>query len=532
MVFFCLSQLSIAQEKNELSIHGDFQSDFQTYRVDSIIGTTEVPEKIGSNSYLNVIAEKGNFRAGARLEAYQPVIQGFDSRYSGFGVPYKFIEYRNDELEVTLGNIYEQFGNGLIFRTYQEWGLGFDNSLEGIRVILKPHEAIKLKGVIGKQRFYFDRGAGTVRGADVDISINDLMASWKEKSIRIRTGGSFISKYQEDNDPLLNLPENVASFAGRLSASGKKWSLISEYAYKFNDPSFTNGNIYKHGETLFLTGSYATKGLGITISGKRIDNMDFRSDRNATLNDLLINYLPPLAPQFTYRLASLYPYVTQPTGEMGIQAEVTYRIKRKTTLGGKYGTQLTGNYTLTRSIQDEATENALGYKSSFLKVGHKTYYENLLLRINRKLSKKWKVITTYMYIAANNDVLRITDAKGTIYSNIGIVDLSYLIKKNHTLRAEIQYLHTKQDRGSWATLLAEYSAGKHWFGAFLDDYNFGNANKNLRVHYPSLTIGYRKNTTRISVGYGRQRAGVICVGGVCRLTPATNGLNISLSSSF
>ena len=32
--------------------------------------------------------------------------------------------------------------------------------------------------------------------------------------------------------------------------------------------------------------------------------------------------------------------------------------------------------------------------------------------------------------------------------------------------------------------------------------------------------------------YGKQRAGVFCVGGVCRAVPASNGLTFSFTSSF
>jgi len=34
------------------------------------------------------------------------------------------------------------------------------------------------------------------------------------------------------------------------------------------------------------------------------------------------------------------------------------------------------------------------------------------------------------------------------------------------------------------------------------------------------------------VNYGRQRAGIFCVGGVCRQVPAANGLTLSVTSTF
>jgi hypothetical protein len=90
----------------------------------------------------------------------------------------------------------------------------------------------------------------------------------------------------------------------------------------------------------------------------------------------------------------------------------------------------------------------------------------------------------------------------------------------------------QRDRGDWATILAEYTISPHWFIAALNQYNLGNKNTNLRVHYPYFTFGYIKDANRISLGFGRQRAGLFCVGGVCRPVPASNGFSISITSSF
>jgi hypothetical protein len=37
---------------------------------------------------------------------------------------------------VTIGNFYDQFGSGMIFRAYEERQLGIDNSLDGIKAYL------------------------------------------------------------------------------------------------------------------------------------------------------------------------------------------------------------------------------------------------------------------------------------------------------------------------------------------------------------------------------------------------------------
>ena len=43
-----------------------------------------------------------------------------------------------DNLTVTAGNFYEQFGSGLILRSFEERTLGIDNALDGLRLKYAP----------------------------------------------------------------------------------------------------------------------------------------------------------------------------------------------------------------------------------------------------------------------------------------------------------------------------------------------------------------------------------------------------------
>lgn len=535
-------------------IHGDFQSDFQTYQADSLINAPDVPEKIGTNNYLNLIFYRGNLTAGLRFETYQPPLQGFDPRLRGTGIPYKFISYKFDNLEVTAGNFYEQFGNGLVLRSYWDWGLGFDNSIEGFRIKYNPFRGIYLKGLIGKQRYYFEKSPGVIRGGDGEINIKELLGV-QEYNTTIVFGGSFVSKFQEDDNPTLKLPENVTSFAGRTSISGRRISLMAEYAYKYNDPSQLNGSIYKPGEVLFVTTTYAAKGIGISLGAKRVDNMNFRSDRGASLpNDLLINFMPALTPQHTYRLATLYPYASQPNGEIGFQADISFKLKPESFFGGKYGTKFNFNFSQINGIHKDPIDSAalarepgrkyLGYEAGITKdigyrngefiFGDERYYRNISGEINKKISDKVKLILSYIYIEMNDKVLllSLSGYNKMIYSHTGIVDLSWKFLPRKTIRTEIQHLSTKQDYQNWVSILTELTLGHQWSVAILDDYNYGNPENERQIHYLSGNLTYTKNTTRISVSYGKRRAGILCVGGVCRLVPATNGLTLSISSSF
>ena len=131
-------------------VHGNFQLDAQYYLTDSLINAPVVPEKILSNGFGNLIISRDKFTAGIRYESYLNPMLGFDSRYKGSGITYRYATYTVGDLEITLGNFYDQFGSGLIFRSYEERGLGIDNAMDGLRLRYNPHPGVYLKAQIGR----------------------------------------------------------------------------------------------------------------------------------------------------------------------------------------------------------------------------------------------------------------------------------------------------------------------------------------------------------------------------------------------
>lgn len=545
LITVCFSPRLFAQENqesqgnNEGQLHGNFQLDAQAYAKDTLIGAKPVPEKFLMNAYANFIYTKGKFTAGVRFESYLNTLQGYDKNLDGQGIPYRFATYKADELEITVGNYYEQFGSGLIFRTYEDKSLGYDNAMDGIRLRYEPRKGISIKGLIGVQRFSWEKSDGIVRGADGEINANELLSFFADKKTQIIIGGSFVSKYQKSQDPIYNLPENVAAFAGRLNISREKININGEYAFKYGDPSGDNQYIYKNGEALLVNATYSQKGLGIMLGAKRVDNMSFRSDRNANLQNLNINYLPVITKTQAYSLVAMYPFATQPNGEIGAQGEIMYKFKKESLLGGKYGTEVSVNFSIANSLRKIQINDTIplgasgtdGYKAMWLDAGKDLYYQDFNIEVNKKINDRVKAVVMYQNLVYNYDILRGTSGHGKVYANTGVLDVTYKFTATHALRTEMQALFTKQDFGNWAMLLLEYSM-PGWFFSACDQYNYGNEDAEKRLHYYTVSVGYTKKGNRFQIGYGRQREGILCVGGVCRSVPAANGLTLSISSTF
>lgn len=517
------------------NISGNFEINSQYYKKDELIGADDVPEKLLSNGFLNINYESGPFKAGIRYESYLNALQGFDPSYKGSGIPYRYASFTTDQITITAGNFYDQFGSGLIFRSYEERSLGIDNAMDGLHVRYNLYKGITIKGFVAEQRNYFSKGPGIVRGIDGDLQLNDFIPGWDSKKLRIGLGGSFVSKYQKDDIPSRILPENVASFAHRLNIGYGSFTFDAEYAYKYNDPSIVNKFIYKNGEALLLNIGYSHKNLGTHISAKRIDNMNFRSDRSAQGTRLFVNYLPAINKQLTYRLSTLYPFATQPNGEMGISGEVYYNFKSGTGLGGKHGTLISMSASAVNDIKKTTASNdTIGYVSDFFAIGDNKFYRDANVEITKKLSKNDKVIISYIYQLYDQFVLQGEGSavQADFEAHIGVIDYLHKFNHKHSVRIEAQHLLTKQDRKNWALGLIEYSVSPHWSFTAFDEYNYGNEESKNRIHYYNFSLAYTKASTRISLAYARQREGLLCVGGVCRQVPASNGFNVTITSRF
>jgi hypothetical protein len=297
--------------------------------------------------------------------------------------------------------------------------------------------------------------------------------------------------------------------------------------------------IYKPGNALMLTTSYAMKGLGIYLTGLRNDNMDFRTSRNALSNNNIINYIPTLTREHTYALPAMYPYASQNLGQIGFQAQVNYQIKKKSKIGGQYGTDIMINYSRINALQNMVPEAAWtgdisgtdGYKTVFLGFGD-LLFQDLNIEISRKFSSAWRLSLGYVFLIYNQEVIEGHIGEPNVISHSIIADLTYKINSKNALRLELQHLLAEEGRGSWAYGQLEYSISPKWFISVLDRWNYGNSDADKRIHFYSINGSFVYKTTKVTLNFGKQYEGILCVGGVCRSVPASYGMGLSLVTSF
>lgn len=533
-----------------VTVHGSVQADLLFPEEDAVIGTETYKEKLLGNAYANVGLFSNFIDAGLRVEYLEHPLPGFEPGFKGWGIGNFYVTGKYKGFQLTAGDIYEQFGSGLILRTYEDRPLGIDNSIRGGRLKIDALNGFRFTLLGGVQRDFWDWDVKSrIYGGDVEWDMQEHIGALSRHGIVWTLGASFVTKYERygeadrvvvaEDDKLmyLNLPERVNAFDVRTHFYKGNFDFLAEAAFKHPDPAKDNNYTFRHGSAVMLSATYSNKGCSAQVQAKRSEDMAFRSQRDADKLSLFINSMPPFAYQHTYALAAMYPYATQNApGEWAFQANFSYNFKRNTTFGGRYGTKLRLNMSYIRGIDREgdwSTPNqdlfgTDGQKTNFFGTGP-LYYQDINLQLDKKFSRVFSLNAMYMFQRYNQTVLE--GHGGTINAHIGVAEGKFRLSKKVTLRTEVQYLGTRQDKGDWLYGMAEVSILPYVMVGVSDQWNVGNPNGDKTHYYMfNVTGNYRNN--RLMIGYGRTRAGINCSGGVCRYVPATRGFQIAYNYNF
>lgn len=544
---------------------------------DMLLSTAERSNKQWfGNTFVTGILQNNFLEARIRFEELSHPLPGHEPN-KGRGIPHLSLTGRlGSYADLTVGDFYEQFGSGVLLRSYEERNLGIDNAIRGGRITARPYEGIAIKALWGQHRNYFDRplslfnkDRGFLGGADLELGIDRWIPALMQSGTHISLGGGFVSKSEPDEiipietNKRLHLPKRVPAFGGRLSVQHGDVSLYGEYAYKLNDPTADNNYIYHPGSVAMVSASYAKSGFSALLQAKRSENFNYLSKRSVLGLPLHINYLPPFSQQQTYTLAALYPYATQPAGEWAMQGELRYTFKRNTFLGGKYGTQVRFNASHIRGLDRrwidrdgkpltpealsspeliaQQTRGGEGYKATFFGMGE-LYFQDYNFELSKKVTPSYSFAISYMHQQYNK--LAITqhedpydkenmdkgDKNALLYrTHVFVYDGKHKLNRKLQLRTELQYLHTRQGEGDWLFGMAELSIQPGLIISLSDQFNLAGRDKK---HYYMAAVAYTHASHRIQLSLGQTREGINCSGGVCRLMPATRGIYLSYNGSF
>ena len=262
----------------------------------------------------------------------------------------------------------------------------------------------------------------------------------------------------------------------------------------------------KAGSAILAELGYTYKGLSLNAQFRKMDMMNASAYRNVDYpNDEkpynVMNYIPALTYQHTYSLFTMKPYGGYGEHEIGGQFDVFYNAKRGTALGGKRGLKMHAGFAMYKYFEFE----------------DKQYVE-----INADFEKQWckwfKTNIAYSY--QNLD---------THKRNAFALDMLFKFNRKYSLRAEYQYMLAPHvDGKDWMAGTLEFNMAPSWSIFVSDIWNHGDT----KNHYYSGGVAFTHSIVRAALSYGRNKAGYICSGGVCRYVPEYTGANLTVTVRF
>jgi hypothetical protein len=157
----------------------------------------------------------------------------------------------------------------------------------------------------------------------------------------------------------------------------------------------------------------------------------------------------------------------------------------------------------------------------------------LNLEIRKKWNRKLSSIFTYINLFYDKSYLE-TGIFDKVRAWIGVIDNTYKFGSGKSFRLELQHLSTNDDARNWMGGTAEFFFNSK-FGIYINDsYNYEESNvpADTKVHFYNTGFSYAKGASRLSINYGRQRGGLLCVGGICRQVSPNTGLTLNVTTSF
>lgn len=517
-----LNGISVAgQFFKESSISGSIENNSHYYLNDDGLNYLVPESPYATNNYLKLNYFWKSLEAGIQYENYLPPLVGYSESLEGHRLVQRYLSYKSAKFEATAGTFYEQYGNGLILRTFEDRSLGINTTLDGLNLKWNILDYLSLKSFTAKHRGAKNNGSALIAGANLSFDI--AMVLFPESDVLLQTGASFIYNNHNTNDPILrgNYPDEVSALSGDIYFSAGDFGIQAELVTKSFDPSQYNGISDKNGFAFLLNPSYSKKGFGFNGLIRRIKHMDFRSTPS---NDqfFMLNFLPANTRQHKYSLANLHPYSAQPFNEYSHQFDFWFLLPENTILGGRFGTKISVNYS------EQYSEIAYFSNTSDqdMRKIPDLQYRDFNLEIERKWSQKLKSVFSYInldmenyYLVADNEPQK---------SQIAVADNLYKFSDDHSISIEIQYLWAEKPDKNWFAWNTEYAFLQKWAVYISDMWNY----KSNGVHYPNGGIQFRHKSTLVSLSYGRNREGFKCSGGICRWIPAYSGLGLSVSVNF
>lgn len=543
-------------------ISGNLEANANIFIRDEAIGAFNTPQYerqlYGGEAWLQLNYSNWGFDVGLRFDMFNNSnLLNPQGSYTDEGIGRWFISKKIKKLGFTAGYIYDQIGSGLIFRAFENRPLLIDNALYGLQATYDLTDNVRLKGFTGRQKRQFDVYGSVIKGFNAEAFFSGGGGEDGKTAWTLAPGVGIVNRTYDDNT-VQTIVNTIATYSvvdsigaqynnyamsvyNTLSYGKFTWYVEGAYKTKdvYFDPFATKTNrdgstslgklLNEDGYVVYSTLGYATKGLAVTIEGKRTERFSLRTNPFVALNQGLINYLPPMNRFNTFRLLAYYGVATQELGEQAFQADIKYSPTRK----------LNFNFNFS-NITD--LNNDLLFREYFVEALY-------------KYKRKWQLRGGVQVQEYNQEIFQFKPGVGRLGGIAPYGEFLYKFDRKKSIRTEFQYLYTgrgdinsatkeglfgnsNRDFGNWIFGLVEFSVVPHWVFTISDMYNVDPAKPLVEgrelesIHFPRVDVFYINGGNRFSLSYVKQVEGVVCTGGICRVEPAFSGFRFSMTTSF
>ncbi|MEN8006145.1 MAG: DUF6029 family protein [Candidatus Krumholzibacteriota bacterium] len=430
------------------------------------------------DNWLDVSYQFGGFRTGIMLNSQAPGDEGG----RGNTIEHRFFEFSSDKVFVRAGHFYGLFGRGLIFNSYEDRTVRIDTRLDGLIGTYK-------NGAITATAL-----SGTPKVNDKDIRAADFNYAFPYKINIGLTGMTYRADEFEDADGKVHRDWASAVRARQNFGFGDYyietgWNMLRNRA----TDSFEKGSAL-YGNLNLYQGPFA-------VSWETSDYERFELI-SAADGITALNRPPSLAREYTWTLLNRAPHNLNANDEVGNNLDLVY--------SGQNGWTLQASGARIRNHADQ------------------TIYELAYGSFVKDRLGDFRVLGAFGY----------QDSEGLRQTVMGEVTWFATSTRSLTLQAEHMHVRLGGGRGidlgaydeQWFKL--EYETAPRWaFAAILEINNKFEEHRLLtgeeKGPFPAGQITYTlSGGGNLNLWAGKRQEGFLCSGGVCKLEPAFEGVEV------
>jgi hypothetical protein len=416
-----------------------------------------------------------NWRMGVRYEFHLPP-QAFSQDSVGQGISQRFLEYKKEDLTVTLGNFYSLFGRGLVLRSFENRMLRWDTNIDGVKFDYY-HEKLDFQILGGRPRDRRGRRREVLQGGVLNL-----------KPLRLlNLGGSFVTTRLESKGKV-----NWGSVFGGLNFD---WgSFYGERAFK-DFPAPDN-----EGKALYLTGNVYFGQFTVLVEYKDYDHFDLTEPtvNKDPSSELTYNNPPAVFREHLYTLMNRHQLVQNADEEEGYLVELTYSLLDETVI----------------TLSHSQTKNHEGL------VLYREYYGQV----------DWDPQYNLNFVGGVGE----QKDPGARYLNF-VGTGRWGFSDYNTFNVMLEHQHVKRlfnDRQFYNQLLTlSYDRSPRFTLSFIGEHSTDQESEKDIWLGGQVDLHFLENFDLTIFG-GSRRKGKVCVGGICVLRPEFEGVEIRLINRF